>query len=437
MNHHRKEAKAREAAARAATVRLSRRSRTMNSVELFAGAGGLAMGIARAGFHHRAIVERDRWACDSVRENKRRALEHPELAAIDFLCEWPEPYQGDVREFDYSSLAGTIDLVSGGPPCQPFSVGGKHRGFRDDRDMFPEAARAVRELVPKAFIFENVRGLLRAAFADYFEYVQLRLTYPELTKADGEQWHDHLARLERHHTRGTERGLVYNVVYRAVNAADYGVPQSRARVILVGFRSDLEIEWNFPEPDHSMQSLVWDKWISGAYFDEHKVAKKKRGKPSKREASTIRRLRRLDERTAEKRWRTVRDGLAGLPDPEQAPLLAGAHHNHNFQPGARSYPGHTGSPWDLPAKTLKAGVHGVPGGENMLARPDGSVRYFSVREAGRLQTFPDDYVLEGAWSEAMRQLGNAVPVQLGEVIANSVADALGQESEARDRGEHG
>ena len=73
----------------------------------------------------------------------------------------------------------------------------------------------------------------------------------------------------------------------------------------------------------------------------------------------------------------------------------------------------------------------------MLARPDGSVRYFSVREAGRLQTFPDDYVLEGAWSEAMRQLGNAVPVQLGEVIANSVADALGQESEARDRGEHG
>lgn len=396
----------------------------MESVELFAGAGGLAMGIARAGFHHQAIVERDRWACDTVRVNKRRSLEEPRPNDLGFLTDWPEPFQDDVRRFDYSPLSGKIHLVSGGPPCQPFSVGGKHRGFRDDRDMFPEAARAVRELLPGAFIFENVRGLLRPAFADYFEYVLLRLTHPGLTKKGREQWQDHLARLERHHTRGSDQGLIYNVAFRSVNAADYGIPQSRARVILVGFRADLGIEWNFPEADHSQASLVWDKWVSGEYFEECQVPKKERGQPSGREAGILGRLMRTGNRPVKRRWRTVREGLAGLPDPESEPSLASQHNNHHFQPGARAYPGHTGSPWDLPAKTLKAGVHGVPGGENMLARPNGSVRYFSVREAGRLQTFSDDYVLEGAWSEAMRQLGNAVPVRLAEVIAASVADAL-------------
>jgi DNA (cytosine-5)-methyltransferase 1 len=94
--------------------------------------------------------------------------------------------------------------------------------------------------------------------------------------------------------------------------------------------------------------------------------------------------------------------------------------NHRFQPGARSSAGHTGSPLDEPAKTLKAGVHGVPGGENMLVRADGSLRYFTIRESARLQTFPDDFRFHGAWSEAMRQLGNAVPVDLAEIIASDV-----------------
>ncbi|MNF95110.1 Modification methylase AplI [compost metagenome] len=79
---------------------------------------------------------------------------------------------------------------------------------------------------------------------------------------------------------------------------------------------------------------------------------------------------------------------------------------------------------DEPSKTLKAGGHGVPGGENMLVRPDGSLRYFTVREAARIQTFPDNYIFHGSWGETMRQLGNAVPVRLAEVVARSVADAL-------------
>jgi DNA (cytosine-5)-methyltransferase 1 len=118
----------------------------------------------------------------------------------------------------------------------------------------------------------------------------------------------------------------------------------------------------------------------------------------------------------------VRDAINDLPDPEK--FLTNKIPNHRFNPGARSYPGHTGSPLDEPAKTLKAGDHGVPGGENMLARTDGTVRYFTVREAARLQTFPDDYIFRGAWTEAMRQLGNAVPVRLAEVVASSVAKTL-------------
>ena len=93
--------------------------------------------------------------------------------------------------------------------------------------------------------------------------------------------------------------------------------------------------------------------------------------------------------------------------------------------GTSAYPGHTGSALDEPAKTLKAGDHGVPGGENMLLRPDGSVRYFTVRESARLQTFPDNFLFHGSWSETMRQLGNAVPVRLANLVASSVKDHLG------------
>lgn len=377
----------------------------MRSIELFAGAGGLGLGVAGAGFDHAAVVEWDRWACDTLKDNKP----------------WPVT-QGDVRLMSYDGL-GTIDLVSGGPPCQPFSLGGKHNAHLDHRDMFPEAIRAVRELQPRAFVFENVKGLTRATFQNYLSYVRLQLAHPEVTARPDEPWIDHLGRLERHETSGSNSGLRYNVVLRLLNAANHGVPQRRERIFLVGFRSDLGVEWRFPDETHSSAALAWSLTHEDEYFDRHRIGR------------TERRLLRdalpaiKGGKPASSPWLTVRDAFLGLPDPELDPKTARGFPDHRFIPGARSYPGHTGSPLDAPAKTLKAGVHGVPGGENMLRRPDGSIRYFSVREAARLQTFPDDFLFHGSWTETMRQLGNAVPVRLAGIVARSVADQLHRSDE--------
>lgn len=279
--------------------------------------------------------------------------------------------------------------------------------------MFPEAVRAVREIQPRAFLFENVKGLTRMAFASYFEYIRLQLSYPEITGNSGENWTDHLAWLERHHTQGGTMDLQYRLLTRVLNAADYGVPQRHERVFFVGFRSDLEIEWAFPDPTHSQNALLWEQSRPANYWERHEVPASERRLPERAKARTEK----LGERPSLSPWRTVRDAMADLPDPEKNPDAAVEYSNHRFQPGARSYPGHTGSPLDEPAKTLKAGVHGAPGGENMLLRPDGSIRYFTVRESARLQLFPDDFLFHGSWTETMRQLGNAVPVGLAELIA--------------------
>jgi DNA (cytosine-5)-methyltransferase 1 len=285
--------------------------------------------------------------------------------------------------------------------------------------MFPEAIRAVREIKPEAFIFENVKGLTRASFKNYFEYIKLQLEHPDVIRRPGEAWTSHLARLEQHHTSGALSGLSYRVVWRVVNAADYGVPQRRERVVFVGFREDLGVSWNFPGLTHSLDSLFWDQ-VHGRYWDRHRVATGQRiGVDAARE-----RVSRMKQRPDALPWRTVRDALIGLPDPENDPARSARFLNHRFQPGARSYCGHTGSRLDEPAKTLKAGVHGVPGGENMLLRPDGTIRYFTVRESARLQTFPDDFLFHGSWTETMRQLGNAVPVMLADVIGSDVARRL-------------
>lgn len=374
----------------------------MRSVELFAGGGGLALGTHLAGFTTEVVAEWDRWACDTLREN--RDAGYPLVGGIDVR-------EGDVRAVDWSEVKAGVDLVSGGPPCQPFSGGGKGAAADDPRDMFPATAEVIRALQPRAFIVENVRGLTRSAFSDYFSYIQLRLGHPELVAREGESWGDHYARLQAEHT-SVRSDLQYKVLPTLVNAADYGAPQQRWRVFLVGFRSDVDAEWSFPAQTHSAGALRAAQ-DDGTYWERHKV-------PARYRVPTVRSAALIDG--PHRPWRTVRDAIDKLPEP----TVKGSTKflNHVLQPGARSYPGHTGSYIDAPAKALKAGVHGVPGGENMLRNADGSVRYFTVREAARLQTFPDRYRLHGPWGEAMRQLGNAVPVVLAETVALSVREHL-------------
>lgn len=382
----------------------------MKCVELYAGAGGLAMGVHLAGFEPQAVVEWDKWACDTIRKNG--------LRGYPLVADW-NVHEGDVRDFDWSSLGEGIDLLAGGPPCQPFSMGGKHKAHDDSRDMFPTTVDIVRRLRPRAFIVENVKGLTRSSFANYYQYILLQLTFPEVGKRCGEDWLNHFCRLQKEKSSGKSigEGLTYNVVPTLVNAADYGIPQKRERVFIVGFRSDLGVEWSFPKATHGFDALLHDQFISGEYWQRHNIQRP--AIPEKHAA----RIRRLELRPLDLRpWRTVRDALVGLPDPQSK--AAKTLHDHRFQGGAKVYPGHTGSPLDLPAKTLKAGDHGVPGGENMLIRDDGSVRYFTVREAARIQTFPDGYRFHGSWTETMRQLGNAVPVMLGRIVAASVAEKL-------------
>lgn len=383
----------------------------MRSVELFAGAGGLAMGCEIAGFNHLAVVEWDKWACDTVRENRNRGY--------PLLVNWML-HEGDVRTFDWSSIPSGIDLLAGGPPCQPFSIGGKHRAHADNRDMFPATVEIIRQLRPKAFIIENVKGLTRASFANYFTYIQLQLEFPEVPLLRDEDWARHLARLQIEKTSGKlkGRGLTYNVVPTLVNAANYGVPQKRERVFIIGFRDDLGVEWSFPGATHSYDALLRDQWITGNYWKRHGLRVPPIPPGLANRVAKLRQMPLFDKIP----WRTVRDAIQGLPDPRSR--AAARVPNHVFQTGARSYPGHTGSPLDLPAKTLKAGDHGVPGGENMLVEDSGGVRYFTVRESARLQTFPDGFRFHGSWTETMRQLGNAVPVLLAQRVASSVAEQL-------------
>ena len=385
----------------------------MNSIELFSGTGGLALGLQLSGFDHTALYEWDKDSCDNLNYN----IQHGYPAIKDWKV-----YQTDVRTVHYDGYTGKIQLVAGGPPCQPFSLGGKHQAYNDKRDMFPEAVRAVREVRPKVFIFENVRGLLRKSFSEYFNYILLQLQHPEIIKADGMTWMEHLARLEKHHTAGREDGLSYNVVFRLLNAADYGVPQIRQRVIIVGFRSDFNASWAFPEPTHSQEALLYSKWISKDYWDEHDM------KTPSEPPLTLAKLKAVQKSVEEglcptMRWQTVRDAIGDLPD-QTKPYDITLYRTHEHRPGARAYAGHSGSLLDEPSKTIKAGAHGVPGGEYMVVLDDGSVRYYTVRESARIQTFPDDYLFSASWTESMRQIGNAVPVKLAAAVGQSVYDQM-------------
>ncbi len=384
--------------------------RALRSLELCVGAGGLALGLARAGFAEATVIDLDAQACETLRRNKRSKAEHVRTWNI---------VEADINDLEFSKY-NDIALLSGGPPCQPFSQAGKRDGRSDQREMFPHFIRAVRECAPKTFIIENVKGLRDPSFFDYFSYIVLQLRLPQVHRRRGEKWKEHRIRLERLATSGKHTGLGYSVIWQVLNAADYGVAQRRHRVFIVGVRADIAIGYRFPLPSHSREALLIDQWVTGEYWERHGFSKRRTPQCPELLRNTVAKL------TAEKSvnaWRTVRDVIGDLPN---VGLGRTSHKvlNHFLNPGARTYQGHDGSSMDAVAKTIKAGRHGVPGGENVIRLDDGTVRYFSVRECARLQAFPDDWAFDGSWCNCMRQIGNAVPVTLGEVVAAPLAIGL-------------
>jgi DNA (cytosine-5)-methyltransferase 1 len=377
----------------------------LTSIELFSGAGGLALGLCAAGFHHELLVERDRFACETLQANIDRARPGD-------VGDW-NLWDGDIRFLDLEEL-DSVDLIAAGAACQPFSVAGNRGGRSDKRNLIPDFVEAVRRTAPRAFILENVEGLV-TMFRPYFDYVVDQLRWPEAQRRLGEKWTSHGKRLAQ---LRSSSGLSYAVTWACLNAADYGVPQRRRRVFVVGYRSDVgkAFDWqNTMPPGFSKEALLYEQWVSASYWERNGLPR-----PTaipERVAASLPRVRRspVSEKLP---WRTVREAISDLPDPVEAGSL-----QHVIRPGARCYKGHSGSDLDMPSKTIKAGRNGQPGGENVLCVGAG-VRYFTIREMARLQGFPDEWSFSGHWTAITRQIGNAVPVALAELLGSRIAEDL-------------
>lgn len=213
--------------------RAAQLKRKPTCVEICAGAGGQAIGLDMAGFEHLALVEYEPEYCDVLRANR------PDWNVI--CC--------DVHNFDGRPYRG-IDLLAGGVPCPPFSVASKQLGAGDDRDLFPEAIRLIGEIQPRAVMLENVRGFLDPKFDEY-----------------------------RRHILDAIAALGYRVDIKLLHASDYGVPQLRPRIVIVGIRNDETSRFFYPSPlaeppptvGQTLRSLMgangWkglDKWVAGA-----------------------------------------------------------------------------------------------------------------------------------------------------------------------------
>lgn len=385
---------------------------TLTSLEIFAGAGGLALGVHAAGFRHLGLIENNTFAADTLRENCQLLLD----LAPDRVIE------KDATLVDYTDF-GSVDLLTGGPPCQPFSTGGSSRGHLDDRNLFPPFIDAIGTLRPKAVLIENVKGLYRNSFREYFYYLLARIKYPLLYIKKNENWQEHYRRLSLTKRSDFNDDECYEVNFQLLDTADFGVPQRRERIIISAFRRDLAITPIRLPQTHSKEALLWEQWITGDYWRRYQIPPN--DYLTQRDRSVLSKMKaELPLTMTLKPWKTVRDAISNLPEPVDRGKDE-TFSNHVQIPGARIYPCHVGSFYDYPSKTLKAGTHGTPGGENCVIVPDkGGVRYFTTREAARLQTFPDKWHFHGTWGACIKQLGNAVPVDLIKQFAIQIYEEL-------------
>ncbi|HEU4964381.1 MAG TPA: DNA (cytosine-5-)-methyltransferase [Bacilli bacterium] len=317
----------------------------IKTLELFAGAGGLALGLELSGLETEAVVEVDKAACETLKLNR------PSWRVI----------HEDVRNVDFTQYK--VDVVTGGFPCQAFSYAGKKLGFDDVRGtLFFEFARAIKEIRPKLFIGENVRGLIN---------------------------HDNGRTLQTIIDILSDLG--YNVRYKLLNAVNYGVPQKRERIIIVGTLP--EYEFNYPEPEERVVNL------------RHALYKVPISEGMQYSANRRRILEMVPPGGC---WRD-------LPEDVQRDFMGKSY----FSGGGRTGMARRLS-WDEPSLTLTTSPSQK---QTERCHPE-EVRPFTVREYARIQTFPDTWEFYGTVSDKYRQIGNAVPVRLAYKLGRSIVEAL-------------
>lgn len=328
-------------------------------LELFAGAGGLAVGLEQAGLKCVALNEMDKWACQTLRNNRKH---------------W-NVLEGDIKNFSFKAYESKVDVVTGGFPCQAFSYAGKKLGLQDARGtLFYEFARAVQEVKPAICIDENVRGLLS---------------------------HDGGKTLEGMISILDEIG--YSVVpVQVLKAIHYKVPQKRERLILVGVRKDISVEYQYPNPYKKTYNLS-DALLKGELFDDH-VPKSEGAKypPAKKKV--------LDMVPPKGYWRD-------LPIDIQKAYMGGSFYLGGGKIGMARRIG-----WDEPSLTLTCSPAQK---QTERCHPD-ETRPFTVREYARIQTFPDEWEFAGSIAQQYKQIGNAVPVNLGRELGYSLVKFLNE-----------
>lgn len=329
--------------------------RQFNSIELFAGGGGLALGMSLAGFHHVLLNEFETAACKTLKTNK------PEWNVIE----------GDVRHIDFTPLRGKIDFLSGGFPCQAFSYAGKGAGFNDTRGtLFFELARAVKEIQPKVFMGENVKGLISHENGRTFETI-----------------------------KNTIAELGYTLVEpRVLRAIMYQVPQKRERLILIAIRNDIaqNVEFHWPTPYHEVLTLRDALYKSVIYENDVPVSEGAQYPEKKK------RVLAMVPQGGD--WRN-------LPEEVAKDYMGGSWLLGGGKTGmARRLS------LDEPSLTLTCS----PCQKQTERCHPLETRPLSVREYARIQTFPDNWVFQGSMSDKYKQIGNAVPVNLAWAVGRSL-----------------
>ena len=358
------------------------------TISLFAGAYGLDLGLEKAGFQTVSLVEIEPDATKTISLNRP----HLSVSAVPRdICEVSAQTLleegGQILGLDRPLRADEVDLVTGGPPCQPFSTAGKRGSVGDPRgSLFMDFIRIVDEIKPRFFIMENVKGLLSAPIR-HRPHDRRGLGCPQLEADEmpGAALQVILAEMKR---------IGYEVVYDLLNTADYGVPQCRERVIFIGYKSNDPV--TLPLPTHSQKGTgKKPKWLTLREGLKDLV-----DSPPEFVPYSESRLKYLRLLTAGQNWKD-------LPSELKAAAMGGAYKSEGGKVGF-----YRRLAWEKPSPTVTTSPHQKA---TDMCHPD-ELRPLSVRECARIQTFPDEWVFHGSTTSKYRQIGNAVPVLLGKAI---------------------